>query len=168
MKRNADDWDRSVGPSLEQIPNSKLPLKRSILHILSPKLAAAELVDLITTETMQIWRNAEIPTVVESKGRNKNVKRKVREVIEDWYKLGKRPENRLTQKYQSSLNQILDLAPKPRRRCSGGEMNDQEITHLREVMRDEGKQKTQVHARDLQSDWENDLKFYKEQRVSTS
>ena len=61
----------------------------------------------------------------------------------------------------------MDLAPKPTGWRATGWIEDDEIKHLQKIMKVSGKQKKRgmhTHDSESESDWEDDLNYYKEQR----
>ena len=159
--KSAELWDEALGRSLDHLPSTQLPTKRSVLQkyrclrIERPDEPTVDLASYIAAELIQIWNKARIPTVPVN-GCNKRVVA----AIELWYKHKNRPEKRLLDDFQKKLDQLLDLAPKPNGR---GGNEKRELEFLKKLMRETGKSKKTGFCNDSDSDWEDDYDFYVDQ-----
>ena len=152
---SADMWDEYVGPSISAIPSQKLPLVKNILQryralrIENKSTDTASLASEIVKEVKDIWDKARIPTVAVN-----NCQRKVMGVIEKWKSFHNPGE--ITNEYSEQLQQLLDLAPKPR----GKSTEEAQLAYLKEIMRQA------CRCRNMEGDrydWEIDFEFYIDQ-----
>lgn len=165
----AENWNEALGKPIEIISQSTLPTKRTVLRrfryirTVSRDLPTGQVALMITNEVAKIWEKAGIPTT----SRN-NCYKLVMTVIKGWQKLNRTPRKRLSTKFQTSLDSLLDLAPKPKGR--GGRKNEEkELEHMKNKTRELGKKRKKGFSvvkdkEDDESDWENDYNFYLDQR----
>ena len=111
----AESWNESIGKGIDNIPATQLPTKRTVLQryrnlrIEHPPLEVIKLSEMIADEVLFIWNKARVPTKT-----RKNCVRQIISVVEEWNQFSHRRANRTADNYQASLDQLLDIAPKPR------------------------------------------------------
>ena len=162
----ADICDASLGKSIQQLSQLQLPQTRSVLQfyrslrIEQPNASKNELAKVIATIVKQIWDKARIPTLPID-----GCVKRVTAAIDFWTNSSHRPQKRLTAEFQSKLDELLDIAPKPPGR--GGDKKRMNA-HIMELMRKTGKQKKTGFEGDSDvSDWETDYNFFIDQQVNT-
>ena len=154
---SAEEWDMVIGPSLDNIPTSQLPLVRTILqryralrieyHQENTSLLAKK----IAIEVELIWKKARVPTK-----HHKNCVRAVCEVINSWkacHNPGELERSLLNEK----LDSLLDLAPK----LKGNVNEEAHLENLKYLMKKnyEFKMKSETDK----YHWETDYDFYVDQ-----
>ena len=104
---SADSWNEAVGSSLQVIPLTYLPTKRTILrrycylHMNDEPALASDLVKVISKEVAHIW----------------NCCKHIGAVIEWWGDSSKNaPQYRMEPGFQQKLDELLDIAAKPKGR----------------------------------------------------
>ena len=108
--KQAEDWDKYIGPSLDSIPATQLPTVRSVLQryralrIDAENAPRLDLAHIITTEVINIWDKARIPT-----GALKNTTRKTVGVI-DWWKPF-RAAGEHGDEIEHKLSSLFDIKP---------------------------------------------------------
>ena len=118
-KRNSDlskHWDKVIGPGLDALPPKNLPIKRVILarfwffRSIDPRKKLEDICVQIAKEVRAIWLSAAIPVKAKS-----SVYRIVTQVVNEYLNLRRRTgapgRNRSDQKYQQSLEKLVDLRP---------------------------------------------------------
>ena len=156
----AEEWDTLVGPSLETIPSSQLPLCKTILQryrglrVENNQKPVMELAKVISIEVIAIWERARVPTVSK-----KNCHRKIHEFILEWKKHHNPGE--VSDKFVNKLNSLMDLKPK----LKGKPTEEAELKNLREIMRQNAdvKRRRTLEGGVQQYDWEADYDFYIDQ-----
>ena len=143
------------------IANQTNDFKRySYLRINDESTATWDLVKIIADEVIHIWNCSRIPIYHE-----KNCCSHINAVIKWRNDSSKFPhEHRMKPEFQRTLHDLLDITEKPKGRYT----LEKVLEYLRCVMKKRGKQKPvgfTFHAsNDSDSDWENDLEFYIDQR----
>lgn len=164
----ADAWDRHVGGSLDQLPQTQLPQVRTVLRFYRglrterPTASKIEMSRLIANELVLLWKKARVPTVPFD-----DCIKRISAAIDLWGNSSRHPEKRDNADFQGKLNALLDLTPKPSGR--GGDAIREEM-YLKDLMRKSGKpkkkplQKKNPEDSD-ESDWETDFEFFIDQKV---
>lgn len=154
----ASEWDEIIGPSLDAIPATQLPLKRTVLQryrglrIDNPGESTFNLAKQISYEVETVWNRARIPMTA-----HKHVITKVTEAINIWKKCHNPGELRKEKNHQA-LNSLLDLKPMLRGKISG----EDQLQNLRTVMR-QNRELKRLKPGAEQYDWEVDYNFYLDQ-----
>lgn len=156
----AEEWDAIIGPSLDAIPCSQLPLAKTILQryralrIVNVQQPITELAKQICKEVTNIWEQARVPTAAAN-----NCYKKIHELILEWNKQHNPGE--VSDQFVEKLNSLLDLKPKLRGRTA----EEDELENLRNIMRQnaEVKRRKIVEGGFEQYDWEADYNFYIDQ-----
>ena len=111
------EWDTALGSSLEVLPMNKLPVVRAVLRryrclrILEPRTSISKLANRISQEVKVIWDRAATPTVS-----LRGCAKREEAAVNLWYSKHN-PEERLSESFQASLDELLDLKPKLRGSC---------------------------------------------------
>ena len=158
------EWDTALGSSLEVLPMNKLPVVRAVLRryrclrILEPRTSISKLANRISQEVKVIWDRAGTPTVS-----LRGCPKRVEAAVNLWYSKHN-PEERLSESFQASLDELLDLKPKLRGNCKNAQTIAKENEQYRDIMRKTGvKKRKQDGDKSDDSDWETDFKFYLDQ-----
>ena len=164
--KSADSWNEAVGSSLEIIPQTVLPTKRTILRryrhlrVINASASTNEMANCISNEVAQIWNQARVPCC-----NIELLRQKVKSVINWWNKSSKDPPaKRLEPQFQETLDQLLDIAVKPKGRYNEEKGHE----YLKAEMKKRGKAKATGFENTLsdQQDWEDDMDFYVDQKQS--
>ena len=160
--KSADSWNEALGISLEAIPLLYLPINRTILRRyrflrLNDETASINnLAEVIINEVIFIWNCARIPISV-----TRVIQQQVVKLIEWWNASGKKTADRMKPKFQKKLDELFDIAKKPKGRYNKEKAEE----YLNNIMKSRGKQKTtgfEQSARD--QDWTDDMQFYLDQK----
>ena len=160
---SAESWNEGVGTSLELIPLTHLPTKRTVLRryrylrLRNDTATTTELINIICNEVRYIWDCAHIPLCPVQSCFNQ-----VKSVIELWQNILKfPPAKRLDREFQDKFDQLLDIAEKPKGRYS----EEKAHRYLNKAMREKGKSKATGFEFDVgDQDWTDDMKFYLDQK----
>ena len=153
----AEEWNVAIGPSLDALPGTQLPLVRTILQryralrIANETEKTENLVKIITEEAKVIWDKARIPTTSLN-----NCHVRVRDAIDIWRSCHNPGEMVNNVDFQKRLNSLLDLKPKLR----GKPSQEAELENLRRVMREKSESKRKEGDK---YNWETDYDFYVDQ-----
>jgi hypothetical protein len=159
MKRKggpADEWEEVIGPSLDAIPATQLPLKRTVLQryrsirIEKPLENSKALAKEISIEVEEIWNKARVPTKP-----HKNCVLAVTEVIGLW-KSCHNPGD--LNKHKAKLDSLLDLKPRLRGRHVSEEDH---LQNLKCLMKKASEVK--MTSETQKYNWETDYEFYIDQ-----
>ena len=159
FKRTGDqalEWENAIGPSLDALPGTQLPLVRTILQryralrIDQPYESALNLAKKIADEVEEIWQRARVPTIA-----HRSVVAKVTSAVDAWKKCHNPGE--LATKCKN-LDDLLDLTPKLRGRVS----DEAQLEHLRILMRQNSDMKRMKPGAEMY-DWKEDYNFFLDQ-----
>ena len=157
-------WDKALGPSLESLPSSQLPLVRSVLQryrairIMDPNKSLAKIAVTLAHEVKNLWDKAHTPTASD-----RVCAKRVEDAINLWNKTH-RAETKLSADFQAKLDVLLDLKPKTAGR-KGPDTKKKELNKYKSHMKKVGIKKWKAgHESDSDmSDWEQDYNFYIDQ-----
>ena len=153
----AECWDEFVGESRLVIPENVLTMNKTLLQryralrVSNESAPTRELAKQIVNETVEVWNKARVPV-----RDGKTCIDCVVSLIEKWKTFSKYPKDRNhpdSDDFKQQLNELFDLAPKPRYRVSIKE----QLEHVKEIMKSTGKKRTRGLAQIF--DWERDFKF---------
>lgn len=153
-----------MGPSLDVIPETQLPLVRTVLQryravrIVRPLEPVPAIATTLAAEILPIWEKANIPTA--------SVKVRVRRVQDaiKLYSSKHKHSDRMKDNFQVKLNALLDLKPKSAGR-KGPNTHDKETEELKKTMKVEtvGKKRKAGPEEGSDEEWEQDFNFYLDQ-----
>ncbi len=158
LKRKSSDWDSVIGPSINIIPCTQLPLLSTVLQryrylrIEDPLRSTKDIAICLATEVLAIWDKARVPTRSFD-----NCVKAIEEGIESWKKCHNR--NEISDSFKAKLSSLLDLKPKLRGRNITEEA---QLANLREEMRMNSRKEKRKSENQI-LDWETDYNFYVDQ-----
>ena len=132
---SSDSFNEAVGTSIATLPPYTLPLNRTVLRryrylrLYESSVETNELVNILMGEVSNLWNRARIHTC------NKNNQhRLVKTLIQWWNNSSKNPPaNRLRPEFQRRLNQLLDIAEKPKGRYTEEKAHEFLIKRMKEI-----------------------------------
>ena len=152
----AQEWEKAIGQSLDAIPGTQFPVKRTILQryralrIEQPYVPIYNLAKTIAEEVEVIWDRARVPRI-----EHKSVIKHIVDVVNEWKKCHKPGE---LAAHCHSMDRLLDLKPK----LKGKVTEEAQLDNLRKLMRQNCEMKRLKPGAE-RYDWEEDYNFYIDQ-----